>query len=314
MFNIVYAFDENYNQQAYVSICSFMENVSEECHVFIVHRDGASFNKYELKLVKMFSNLRLTVKTFTNEGYYFPNLDSAHVSEATYYRLFFDKYIPQEIHKFLYIDADVICMNDPSMTINNVFSAMTENGNEIAAREEAPSNTNDLARRKAIGVNSKYFNAGVLFINYEVLQQKNTFPILRKRIKEIESEIIFWDQDVLNSYYDGNFLNIDSTLNFNPNNLSDKSSHNDISDILFLHYQGSNKPWNIDGIFSSYSSQYHNIYRKYGLGDYHITSSWRTDTLKKFLSSLFTLRFFKLTHPLKYITSVIFFLISKKEN
>ena len=74
--NIVYAFDENYNQQAFVSICSFMENVSEECHVFIVHRDGASFNKYEQKLVKMFSNLRLTVKTFTNESYYFPNLDS----------------------------------------------------------------------------------------------------------------------------------------------------------------------------------------------------------------------------------------------
>lgn len=314
MFNIVYSFDENYNQQAFVSICSLMEKISRDCNIFILHKDGISFKNYEKELLKNFRNLKLSIFTFVNEGYFFPKLDSAHVSEATYYRLYFDKYIPNDIEYFLYIDADVICMNDPSETIDYVFSELSKSKYVIAAREELASSTGEVSRRKSLGVTSAYFNAGIFFINFNSLLNDGTFEILRTKTKELEKEIVFWDQDILNSFYNGNFLKLQSNLNFNPNDITDLSKVTNKSYIKFLHYQGSNKPWNIDGIFSKYSIYYHKIYKKYGLGTYHITTTWKTYTLKKFINSIFTLKFLKLRYPLKYITSVIILLLSKKAN
>ena len=36
-----------------------------------------------------------------------------HISEATYYRLFLDKYLPDNLDYILYVDADIICYRDP---------------------------------------------------------------------------------------------------------------------------------------------------------------------------------------------------------
>lgn len=314
MLNIVYAFDENYNKQAFVSICSLIEKINVNCNIFIIHHKSSTFEKYKNKIEKTFKNVNIDIQTFKKENVYFPNLENAHVSEATYYRLFFDKYIPTNIEKFLYLDADVICLNSPIDKIQNIFISMDNEDFEIAARKEDSLDLVDIENRKTIGVKNDYFNAGVLFVNYKKTISNNSFNKLRNRLTEIEENIKFWDQDVLNSFYNGKFLSIEDSMNYDPNIDHNNFSYDRHEKIFFLHYQGSNKPWKIDGIFSEYSNFYHNIYKKYGLGSYHITSSWKKVTLIKFLISIVSLKFIKLSSPYKYITSVISFLITKKEN
>lgn len=314
MLNIVYAFDENYNKQAFVSICSLIEKINVNCNIFIIHHKSSTFETYKNKIEKTFKNVKIDLYTFKKENVHFPNLEKAHVSEATYYRLFFDKYVPTYIENFLYLDADVICMNNPINKIQNIFISMDKEGFEVAARKEGSLDPDDIENRETIGVTNDYFNAGVLFVNYKKSITNDAFNKLRERLTEIEKNIKFWDQDVLNSFYNGKFLNLEDSMNYDPNINDNNLSYDKPEKIFFLHYQGSNKPWTIHGIFLEYSDFYHNIYKKYGLGSYHITSTWKKDTLIKFLISIVSLKFIKLSSPYKYITSVISFLITKKEN
>ena len=49
----------------------------------------------------------------------FPNVHGSHVSDATYYRLFIDDYLPSEIEYILYVDADIVCKKDISIDLQN---------------------------------------------------------------------------------------------------------------------------------------------------------------------------------------------------
>ena len=41
--------------------------------------------------------------------------------QATYYRLFIEDYLPSEIDNFLYLDADIICCNDPIPIMDEII-------------------------------------------------------------------------------------------------------------------------------------------------------------------------------------------------
>ena len=71
------------------------------------------------------------------EDIFLPNIEEVHVSEATYYRLFFDKYLNSNINNYIYIDADVVCLNNPEEKINKVFKKMQKEKYVIAARTES---------------------------------------------------------------------------------------------------------------------------------------------------------------------------------
>ena len=75
--------------------------------MFIIHSNPESFEKFKKKLYSKNNLKKIYLTEFNEFDYFFPNLDGAHVSEATYYRLFIDKYLPDEINSILYVDADV---------------------------------------------------------------------------------------------------------------------------------------------------------------------------------------------------------------
>ena len=47
----------------------------------------------------------------------FPNVKDSHVSEATYYRLFLDQHIEDDLDFLIYLDADIVCISDPLMDL-----------------------------------------------------------------------------------------------------------------------------------------------------------------------------------------------------
>ena len=83
-------------------------------------------------------------------------------------------------------------------------------------------------------------------------------------MEEKHSRIIYWDQDVLNSYYSGNFQHLDEYLNFNLdlNQYSEESLQHIKNNVIFLHYSGNGKPWKYDSVFKPNSSFYQNAYKK----------------------------------------------------
>ena len=58
------------------------------------------------------------------DNYDFPNIQGTHISEATYYRLFIEDYLSDEINFITYLDCDVFSINNPLKLINKNIEEM----------------------------------------------------------------------------------------------------------------------------------------------------------------------------------------------
>ena len=97
MINILYCFDSNYNVQAAVSINSILEKFNNDINIYIVHDNPSSFKKFEEKLKNKKNLNSLNIYRFDNTEYDFPNLNDSHVTYATYFRMFIDNYLPENL-------------------------------------------------------------------------------------------------------------------------------------------------------------------------------------------------------------------------
>ena len=71
-----------------------------------------------------------------------------------------------------------------------------------------------------------------MIINYQEWLNQNLSEKLFKKLQELGSKVKFWDQDVLNSYFDNHYLELDKKLNYYASNLENKTSE----EFCFLHY------------------------------------------------------------------------------
>ena len=91
-----------------------------------------------------------------------------HISEATYYRLYLSEYLPKNIENLIYVDADVI--SNTALNVDEIFINLKKEKLEIAANTEFFKNEeNRVNIFKELGLGAdRYFNAGVLFINFQL--------------------------------------------------------------------------------------------------------------------------------------------------
>lgn len=300
MNNFVYAADQNYNVQLYYSIFSLLENILSEVNIYIIHKDPQSFDSYKKNLIKKYQNLNLTMYKFESSDFDFPNIKNKHVSEATYYRLFIDQLIPNNVKYYTYLDADIICINSPIFYLKELISEMEKEDFVIGCRTENNKINEDSGHFANLSMNSsKYFNAGVMIVNHQKWLDENIGHKLLTRLEEIRNNINYWDQDVLNSFFDGNYKEISLNLNF-PINLRWPMDCKDIEERgIFLHYQSNNKPWTVRGCFNEGSKYYQN-YSLQVDNKYHIVKTVkRYDLLYLFINTL-KFNFIHFHNPLNF--------------
>ena len=163
-------------------------------------------------------------------------------------------------HEFVTVEHLLLVLLENSdsrdlLNSNKVISVKTEHKNE--------GNNQEMFKRLSLESGS-YFNAGVMLINFKKWNDLNlTQPILEK-MKELEENIIFWDQDVLNSYFDGRYVELNNNLNYNlfltEKNSKVKTSKKSENEMILIHYSGSYKPWTVRGAYNLSSNFYHQIY------------------------------------------------------
>ena len=120
----------------------------------------------------------------------------------------------------MYIDADAICLSDFSNEYNFITDQLSKSNYTIAAKSIPIENETDDDIKKRIGVGVRYFNAGVLFIDLSKWNNNDTKSSLIKRMKYLNEKIKYWDQDVLNAHFDGDYLELDRRLNFQANHIN----------------------------------------------------------------------------------------------
>tara|TARA_B100000131_G_scaffold322996_1_gene379160 strand:+ start:2497 stop:3447 length:951 start_codon:yes stop_codon:yes gene_type:complete len=271
MVNILYCFDENYNKQAATSISSLSNKIDEKINIYIIHKNPTSFKGIKSKLENLNFISSINVYKFNDNNYEFPNLSGSHVSSATYFRLFIENYLPRDIKYITYIDADIVCINNPINEINRTINKMKKEKYFISGRVEGTEEVSKDYFENLGFQGKKYFNAGVVVIDYQKWIDSNMKNKLLEIMKEKYDQIVFWDQDVLNSYYQGEFLELEDKLNYKFDlDVFSEELHDYIKrEVCLLHYSGKGKPWRFDSVKKRNSIFYQDAYYKFFNKRYH---------------------------------------------
>ena len=309
MYSFLYCFDINYNIQASVSIYSLLEHVDENIDIFVIHQN--SNDLYMPEIILNHKNLNsLKVYDFKNENYIFPNIENAHVSEATYYRFFIEKYLPSNLDFVTYLDADIVIVKNPLRLIREHKDNLEKTNFTISVNSE-PQSENESIKLK----NNKYFNAGVMLIDYKKWLKKDMLNNLVELTQKRKNDLVFWDQDVLNIYFDGEYLELSQFLNykldFSPYQHIKKEKLD--KNVSFIHYSGKFKPWSLKGIENNASAYYQNNFRQLYHSRYHLSDNWKVNTLKDFIRIIFSGRILRIAFPFALIKIVVIFLITKRK-
>ncbi len=265
--DIVYCLDENYNIQMTTSANSFLQHYKGPVRMHLLHSNPDSLNEL-VKLLQPFENL-ISVQKYKfikNKDFIFPMIENYHVTEATYYRLFIHQYLPNSISKLLYLDPDVIAMQDVTKVIEDTFYELKNSKYSIAAVNyiESSNSTNQQMLDRLNMESKKYFNAGVMFIDYKKWLHFEIGTKLLLYSKEIISkniELKQHDQDILNSYFDGKFFELEINYNYPILERFFKKDKKRIENkSFFIHYVGKEKPWLLNGIFCNIAKYYQNSF------------------------------------------------------
>jgi len=291
---------------------SLLENVDKKIRIFIIHKDNNFLDSLSKKVVNHKNLESLRVYKFDKKNIKFPNLYNNHISEATYYRLYITSYLPNDLNYITYLDADTICTNNPTSHIIRVQNEL-ENNKSIAVKTAMNRDAGTVALFDKLQMSSnKYFNAGVMVINLDLWKKNITEDKVGDKMVLLADKIQFWDQDILNSIVDGDYVELNSDLNYiislDANALGNTKHEikiNDETPPQFIHYAGSNKPWTLEGIFASDSKYYQNYYKKVFRKKYHIEIKWKSHSVKFLVKNLKNRKILNIDHPFALISIFI---------
>ena len=312
MLNFLYCFDSNYNIPAFCSMFSLLECVDERVNIFIMHKDFRNDEKIP-EVVKNHKMLKKLVVSQVNlDNFDFPNINGTHISEATYYRLFLEDYLNDEIDYVTYLDCDVFCVNNPVDLINKTIEAMNVMNATISVSSE-PSLTE---HGKNLNMKSnEYFNAGVMVIDYKKWKMNNLKNKFIEILLKFNDKLLYWDQDILNIAFDGEYTELHWHLNYKidmeQNILSTEIERKAINDISLLHFNGKFKPWALRGIVNENAEYFQSVFRKIYNKKYYLSYNYKINVVKDFLKSLKNKTFFKTLYPISLFFIMLKSLISK---
>lgn len=303
MINYLFCLDENYNNQFLTTLKSINDNSNIKFNVYVIHEKPdkleINFEKYKDKYINI---NEIKFFRFKDENLDFPNLIDNHISKATYYRFFIEDYIPRDINTLVYLDCDVICINNPEGILNSISERINDEKFTIGVSTEYVKNEHTKEVFERLKLNShSYFNAGVMVINYQRwLDQKLKYTLLTL-MDQIYDKINFWDQDVLNKYFDGDYLEITNYLNFSLVN-EFKDSLDEINrKVILIHYSGSSKPWTIRGVRLKSAQYFQHYYHKFSNVPYLITTNYKKGAIYDLIKFIFTMKLFTIKNPGQFV-------------
>ncbi len=203
---IVCATDDNFIQHCCVMLVSLLMN-NRNVDIYILTEGLKPENQkiIEEEVANYDGKLHFClVDSSVVEKFPMPSLPGlSHISRATYYRLLIADLLPQDVHKAIYLDCDIIVNGslqelwDTDMTGWALAASLQVGFGYEAVRIGYP-------------VEYGYFNAGVNVINVDYFREHNVSAQLLDYIRDNYSRIKFHDQDTLNAVL------FDKTLHLMP--------------------------------------------------------------------------------------------------
>ena len=250
--NILIACDKNYAQYYGVMLTSLFAN-NRECgfHIYwitdgsISQKDKAIFNKLVTKYKSYISIYEIDNKCYAN----YPQ--SGHINCAAYYNLNASKILPEEVHRIIYMDGD--------MVVNGDIRPLWEiDLHENVCAQVLGAAYYDEEQYERLGYDKKYgvYNNGVTVYDFDKLRQMDFSNKALQFIMDNPEKVTWMDQDVINIFLHDKTLRLSYRYNFQTLALTqERWQHYDdafrrevlseSSNPIVVHYTGHIKPWQI---------------------------------------------------------------------
>ena len=245
--HIVISPDENYALHGLTMLNSLVAN-NRGIRLMIHILDGGISIKNKLKFQLFFLKNRLKYQFYNIDYSTIINAPThGHISLSAYSRLFLSSILSKEIIHVLYLDCDLIVINELNELMNTKIDEY-----HIAAIEEIISE--EMRNNLELG-GSFYFNSGVMLINLKKWREENMESKFLEFINEKPEKIKYWDQDVLNCCLKNKWLRLPKKYNlthfffypevYSPAYFSMKQEEFDASmkDPVIIHFTSHQKPW-----------------------------------------------------------------------
>ncbi len=245
--NISCSTDNAYLQHCMAMLCSVFDN--NKNHSITVHLLHNNLSESSRNIVsELCSRYRQEVQFYDiSKSNLFRNAQITHssLSVATYYRLILGSTIPNDIGKILYLDCDVIVLND----ISELFEINLDGYGVAAVRDSCPYD-NKHRFDIGIGLDDKMFCAGVLMINLKYWRENNCQSMFFDYMDNMKNRLRFEDQDVLNYTFRHKWLQLPYKYGAYPFSIAviDYGQKRfDYNDYYFspsiIHFATHVKPW-----------------------------------------------------------------------
>lgn len=238
----------------------FLNNPEQKFSIYLMH---SSLQEQELEMLHSFvekNEHELHVITVKQEHF----MDAPvvkHYSKEMYYRLLAFKYLPKNLERILYLDPDILVIND----IRDLYHIELKGYLYAAAYHDRGSvkELNKL-RLKQYEIEA-YYNSGVLLMNLEEQRIKIKEEEIYQFVEENRKKLILPDQDVINGLYSKQIRDVDELIyNFDARFYQYYKIVNKIdmdfviNQTAIIHFCGKRKPW-----LSNYIGKFHSLYKHY---------------------------------------------------
>lgn len=271
MINLLFSLNEHYVPPLKVLIQSITDNHPHDSFcMYLLHNGISDEALNELKdFIEKDGNHFKPIKS----DQFFK--DSDKVAITRYYALemylwmFAPYLLPDDVDRVLYLDPDIVCINDLKPLYNKNFYGNSFVATNYKYKTKWVQPFNNLRLRNF--ESDDYFNSGVVLMNLSKLRKTADADNIIESVRENKPFLILPDQDIFNLLFVNDILQEDWRLyNMNPKvyeklkilfphkyNLS-----NIENEVVFIHYSGKHKPWDERNKYRYALGQYYFDYEK----------------------------------------------------
>lgn len=261
------AINQKYVPQMKVLLYSVADSNDAKVDVYLMHRELSSKDLSEIKYIvqeKLNGSLHeIRIK----DGFLANAHINHHFSIEMYYRIFASEFLPQDIDRILWLDADIVVKRSLQEFYNSDFKG--KSCIVCAHREkneEYPLISMEAWQRLKLQGIQPYFNSGVILMNLCKIRKEFDETRVLEIVNKFQDVLNYPDQDILNMIYENDVLFKDKDkYNYQIHYdwpCSNEENHID-NNVVILHYVGPAKPWLYKSRHFSYK-YYWKYYLKFG--------------------------------------------------
>jgi lipopolysaccharide biosynthesis glycosyltransferase len=216
-----------------IALIGSLLRTGDDLELIVLTVDLSKAEMAELMSLAKGGNLRVRLLPICGSSLSGSTLNSPHLSQAAYARLFIPELLPS-LSKAIWLDADTLVMGRLSPLWK------TNLGNALVAAVPDPfiSDEEIIATKSRRGL---YFNSGVMVMNLKAWRVDNVSIVAKKMM--FDSNLICEDQSILNRICFGRVVFIEDYWNFHILRFSEYSATSRRKLPVILHYCGCRKPW-----------------------------------------------------------------------